>query len=131
MPGRLGNWWKRWREHAMTMAGLRACGDAELSHIAHDIGVGAGELKVLAGKWPDAADLVARRAAALGLDADAIARAEPEVMRDLERVCSLCGNKRACDHDLGHAPQSSRWQDYCPNAQTLAAIRDIRKQEDD
>jgi hypothetical protein len=129
MLGRFGNWWKRWREHAMTIAGLRECGYAELSRVAQDIGVGAGDLKVLAGKWPDAAGPIARRAAALGLDADEIGRPEPEVMRDLERVCSLCGNKRACEHDLSHAAQSSHWQDYCPNAETLAAIGEISKQK--
>lgn len=129
MLGRLGKWWKRWREQAMTVAGLHECGDAEFSHVARDIGLGASDLKVLAGKWPDAADLVERRAAALDLDTDEIARTDPEVMRDLERVCSLCGSKRACEHDLCHDPRSSRWQDYCPNAETLAAIGEIRKQK--
>ena len=129
MLGRLGSWWRKWRERATTIAGLRECGDAELAHIASDIGLGAGDLKILAGKWPDAADLAKRRVAALGLDTDAIERAEPGVMRDLKRVCALCGNKRACEHDLDYGARTSRWQDYCPNVETLEAIREIRNQK--
>jgi len=124
--GRTGDWWRKRREHAATLAGLRECGGDEFSRLAHDIGVGPSELQVLAGKWPDAADLVARRAAALGLEIAEIERAEPQVMHDLERVCSLCGNKRACEHDLGRNPEKSDWKDYCPNAETLSALRDTQ-----
>ena len=122
MLGRLADRWRRWREHAATLAGLSDCGSDELRRVAHDIGVDAGDLRVLAGKWPDAADLVVRRAAVLGLDAAELERDQPQVMRDLERVCSLCDNKRACQHDLSRGPAKSDWQDYCPNAGTLAAI---------
>jgi hypothetical protein len=123
---RLGGWWRRRREHAATLAGLRECGRDELSRVAHDIGIGASDLQVLAGKWPDAADLVARRAAALGLDTAEIERTEPQVMHDLERVCSLCDNKRACEHDLNRCPDKSGWRNYCPNADTLTAILEER-----
>jgi hypothetical protein len=129
MLGRFGGWWRRWREHAATLAGLRDCGDAELSRVAHDIGIGAYDLRVLAGKWPDAADLVVRRAAVLGLDAVELEREQPQVRRDLERVCSLCDNKRACEHDLSRSPAKADWRDYCPNAGTLAAISANRAQK--
>ncbi len=127
--GRLGDWWKKWREHAATLAGLRAFGDGELSRVAHDIGVDTADLKVLAGKWPNAADLVMRRAAALGLDTAAIERSQPQVMRDLERVCSLCDNKRACEHDLSRGPAKTDWRDYCPNAGTLTAMCAERREK--
>jgi uncharacterized protein DUF6455 len=120
---RLGDWWRKRRERATTLAGLRSLDDAELSNIAQDIGVGTSELVVLAGKWPDAANLMERRAAALGVDTAEIKRTEPHVMRDLARVCSICGNKRTCEHDLDRDPADPAWKEYCPNVSTFAAIR--------
>jgi hypothetical protein len=43
-------------------------------------------------------------------------------MRDLQRVCSICDNKRACEHDLDRNPGSPAWRDYCANADTFAAV---------
>lgn len=128
---RLGDWWRRRRERAATLTGLHDCGRDELSRIAEDIGIGVGELQVLAGKWPAAADLVARRAAALSVHIAEIERTEPQVARDLKRVCSLCDDKRACEHDLSQNPDKSDWKDYCPNVETLEAIREIRKRKVD
>jgi len=129
--GRFGDWWRKRRERAATLQGLHGLDEEELSQIAHDIGVSAGELVVLAGKWPDAASLVERRAAALGLDTAEIKRTEPQTMRDLARVCSVCGNKHACEHDLSRDPASPGWKDYCPNASTFAAIRNERSGKPD
>lgn len=122
MLGRIGDWWRKRCERAATLSGLRGLDDEELSQIAHDIGVSAGELVVLAGKWPDAASLVERRAAALGIDTAEIKRMESQTMRDLARVCSVCGNKHVCEHDLSHAPAEADWKDYCPNLDTLTAL---------
>jgi hypothetical protein len=60
--------------------------------------------------------------AALGLDAGEVEATQPAIMRDLQRVCSICSNKRVCEHDLGRSPANAAWSEYCPNAGTLAAI---------
>ena len=101
--GRVGEWMRSWWERSTAL----------------------GDLRVLAGRWPDAADLVQRRMAALGIDAAQVDTAEPAVMRDLQRVCSLCDNKRVCAHDLDRAPAGRAWRDYCPNAGTLAALAQV------
>jgi hypothetical protein len=91
--------------------------------IAHDVGVGgAAELRVLAGKWPDSADLLSRRMRQIRLDAAKIVRVEPQVVRDLERVCTLCASKRRCIRDLAKGQSDSSWQAYCPNTMTLRAL---------
>ena len=51
-----------------------------------------------------------------------LARGEPQVLRDLERVCTLCGKKRKCEHDLMIHPSHPAWTQYCPNAPTLSAL---------
>jgi hypothetical protein len=114
------------------MADLACCGPSEVERIAHDVGVSRRDICTLAGKWPGSADLLLQRLKRVGLDAAGIARVEPQVLRDLERVCTLCASKRKCQHDLAKDPADLGWRDYCPNVMTLAALereRAIRRNE--
>ena len=97
------------------------CG-AELARIARDVGISPAELYTIAAKRPDAAEPLKLRLEALHLDRAALARDEPLVMRDLERVCSVCGSKRRCERDLARFPDETAWRAYCPNAMTLDAL---------
>jgi hypothetical protein len=106
----LAQWWRNWNRRRRNIAELDW-------RIAHDLAVSPAELRVLAGKWPD--DLLHRRLEQLDLDR---AHVEPQVLRDLERVCTLCGSKRRCRHELAGNPYDSRWIEYCPNATTLSAL---------
>jgi hypothetical protein len=120
--GRVGEWLKSWWERSIVLADLDSCSGPEIERMARDTGIGVGDLRVLAGKWPDSAHLVDRRMAAIGLDAAEVDAAEPATMRDLQRVCSLCDNKRVCEHDLDRSPANAAWREYCPNEGTLAAL---------
>jgi len=92
----------------------------EMKCLAQDLGIPAGELRILAAKDKDAADLLARRMETLGLDP---ARVDSAVMRDLQRCCSKCKDKGRCVHELEDHPREPLWPNYCPNEQTLAALR--------
>jgi hypothetical protein len=64
----------------------------------------------------------------LGLDATQISHAEPDVLRDLQRVCGQCADERRCQHDLRRnekegTSNDGTWRGYCPNAATLDALR--------
>ncbi len=120
--GRVGEWFKHWWDRSTALSELEGCGGPEIERVARDAGVGVSDLRVLAGKWPDSADLVERRMAALGLDAAEIDATQPATMRDLQRVCSVCANKRVCEHDLDRSPANAAWREYCPNAGTLEAL---------
>src|SRR6266516_5513 len=113
-------WWRNWNRKRRTMVELDRCGPAEAEHIARDLNVSGAELRVLASKWPD--DLLSRRLKQAELDATEIVHTEPEVVRDLQRVCTVCGSKRKCDRDLADHPSDSGWVKYCPNATTLGAL---------
>jgi hypothetical protein len=104
------------------MVDLDRCGPAEIGRMARDVGVSEADLCVLAGKWPDAGDLLYWRMNEIELDPREITQAEPQVMRDLQRVCTVCGSKRRCEHELAKKPSDPAWQKYCPNATTLSAL---------
>ena len=119
--GRFERWWRNWRAHDAAEQELACCGHDEVAHIARDVGVSASELQTLAGRWPDSANLLDRRVAALGLEQ--IAHSEPQVLRDLQRVCGQCASEGRCERDLNSGAGDRSWRDYCPNVATLDALR--------
>jgi hypothetical protein len=121
LAARLSRWWQNWRSRRAAIAELNCCG-ADVERVAHDIGLGAADLRTLAGKWPGSAELLGQRLAQLKLDENDIRNKEPQVLRDLQRVCTVCASKGRCAHDLVNAPADPGWQEYCPNAPTIAAL---------
>ena len=114
--------WCDWKRRRKAIAEISAFQSADRERLAHDVGVSESEFCILAGKWPDASTLLSQRLEQLKLNAADIAEAEPQVLRDLQRVCTLCVSKRKCRHDLAMSPSSPAWEEYCPNALTLRAL---------
>lgn len=56
---------------------------------------------------------------ALGIDEAAIRRAQPTLLRDMERVCAYCAQKRQCNQELVAGTASSNYAQYCGNADSL------------
>jgi len=119
---RFARWWRNWNGRRKARLDLDCCGAVEMERIARDMGVSGADLSILAGKWPDAADLLYWRMNEVHLDRKEITQREPEVMRDLQRVCTVCGSKRRCEHELAKNPSDPAWQIYCPNATTLSVL---------
>ena len=112
----------RWLERRRDIAELCTCDAIGREKMATDLGVSPGELDQLVRRGPHAADELPKMMAAVGLDAKAIARAQPLVMRDLERVCVLCERKDQCDRDLAAGTAAQHYKEYCVNAGTLATL---------
>jgi len=121
--GFITRWWSNWTRRNANSRELDCCGESEVAHLAQDLGVSASELRTFAGRWPDSADLLGRRMKALGLDETQIRQTEPEVLRDLQRVCGQCAAEGRCEHDLHRDDKNGSWRDYCPNVATLDALR--------
>jgi hypothetical protein len=83
---RFAHWWRNWNGRRWALADLDCCGSAEVERIARDVGVSGTDLSILAGKWPDAADLLYWRMNEIKLDRKEITQADPQVTRDLQRV---------------------------------------------
>ena len=126
---RLAPWLRNWVGNRSGRFELNRLGQQELRNVAHDAGVSSGELRALAGKWPDSADLLKRRMSALHIDPVELAKNEPAVSRDLNKLCSLCADKRQCKRDLDAGSVNSRWRRYCPNTSTLMALLHPRERE--
>ena len=115
----VGNAWTAWRERLAAIAEISACDPAEVDRIASDLRLTPAELRTLATRGPDAAALLYRRLATIGMAPESIDR---NVMRDMQRCCSRCGSKSQCASELEQAPIPSHWPSYCPNAEAIEAL---------
>ncbi len=108
---------------------LDDCDNNEIDRIAQDLGLSRDELRQMARLRPDAANLLLKRLEKLHLHAKVLAQAEPAVMRDLQRLCSMCVSKGQCQRDFASGDDSA-WRDYCPNENTLIALQQGAGAED-
>lgn len=114
----LADWLKRQRDRAE----LNALDTDQRARVAQDLGVSAAELDFLVRESHDPVQLP-QMLAALGVDAAALQRAEPALVRDMLRVCSLCESVDACKYALKQGFADLSYPHYCPNAETLNSIR--------
>lgn len=116
--------WRRSRKEARRAASdLECCSDDEIARMAGDMKMSTAELHRMARSRRDAANLLLDRLAALHLDPANLARREPAVMCDLQRLCSGCRTKRRCRRELAQDPGNPAWREHCPNATTLLALQ--------
>jgi hypothetical protein len=111
---RVGRW--------LTPSELHALGDVQVSDLARDIGVSAGELYRLEAEGPESLYLLFARLAQQGIDLSQLQSKYPSVFKDLQRVCSACRDKQVCQRDLATGAQDDEWRTYCPNVVTLDAL---------
>jgi hypothetical protein len=113
--------WRNWIRPSV-VSDLECCGDEEVERMAHDFRMSASELRAVASRGPEGADLLLDRMAALDLDRNEVRRTQGRTFQDLQRVCMMCESRRRCARDLGRASAAPAWKDYCQNATTLMAL---------
>ncbi len=118
----VANWVSNCRQAIHSSNEFAACGPDEVRRVASDFGIDAHELQKLSTHGPHSADLLQKMLPALGVDSEALTRADPALMRDLQRLCVTCGNKRRCQHDLAEGTAVGGFHEFCPNAFTLDAL---------
>jgi hypothetical protein len=114
----VANWLKRRQVHHHGLDGLP---DSEVQKIAHDMGLSTADLRAL-DRLADQPLLLPRLLKALHIDPEAVARSEPMVYRDLQRVCAMCDSKKRCARDLAAETAAIKFEDYCPNTLTLKTL---------
>jgi uncharacterized protein YjiS (DUF1127 family) len=111
-----------WLKHRREVRELRDLDSREFLHIAHDLRVTPSDLERFVRQGPHASDELPSMLKALGIDAKALARAQPMVLRDMTLVCAACQQKRRCNADLAAGTSGGRYRDYCSNAPTIDAL---------
>ena len=95
--GMLVNTFNDWLKHRRELNELRQLNTVEFDRIASEFGVSPTDLNELVRQGPHAADELPKMLKVLGIDEEALARTQPLVLRDMERVCALCAHKGECD----------------------------------
>ena len=119
---RLTQMFSEWLKHRRELSEMRHLNTAEFDRIASDLRLSPADLDELVRHGPHAADELPKLLKALGISQADLARVEPMVLHDLERVCALCGHKRECDRDLAEGTSAEHYREYCLNAPTIEEL---------
>ncbi len=118
----IADWVSKYRNIFGVDDQLGRCTPDEVKRVAGELGITASELNALARKGPNAADLLLKMLVALRIDPKTLENSDPYVMRDLQRLCTTCGVKNRCEHELGGGTAADHFREFCPNAFTLDAL---------
>ena len=111
-----------WLKHRRELREMREMDAVNFGQIASDLRISSADLEALVRHGPHAADELPKMLRALGIDQAGLARAEPLVLRDMERVCSLCHHKRQCGNELAAGTAAAHYEEYCANAHTIDGL---------
>ena len=111
-----------WLKHRRELSEIRQMDRSDFDRIASDLRVSPTDLDELVRQGPHAADELPKLLKTLGIDEADLARTQPLVLRDMERVCALCHNKRQCDRDLAAGTSAEHYEGYCLNAPTIELL---------
>ena len=118
----IGNWLIH-RRAIQEIENLCSNSGTEFSRIARDLGVSTDTLDAFVRKGPHAADQLPKLLKELGISESSLAKAQPQMLLDMQRVCAFCGHKGACNKDLALHTAKANYEKYCENAQTIAAVK--------
>lgn len=100
-----------------------AADPAELGRVARELNVTPADLKMLVERGSHSANELPYTLTALGINETALRRAEPALLRDMERICSLCTHKRRCHQELAAGTAAKNYVEYCENSDTMDILR--------
>ncbi len=111
-----------WLKSTQRLGELRRLNTGDFRRIAGELRVTPGDMNALVRRGPHAADELPKLLKALGIDDKDVVRTEPQVLRDMERVCALCQQKGRCDRDLATGRSAERYKEYCLNVSTIEGL---------
>lgn len=116
-----GDWLKQRRE--LNELTEYAADSGELERVARDLNVTPADLEMLVRQGSQGANELPEMLKALDIDETALWRAEPALLRDMERVCAFCTHKRQCHQELAAGTAATNYVEYCGNADTIDTLR--------
>ena len=116
-----GDWLKQRRELNELIE--FAADPGELERVARELNVTPADLERLMLQGSHGENELPYTLTALGIDETALRRAQPVLLRDMERVCSFCTHKRQCHEELAAGTAATNYVEYCENADTIDTLR--------
>jgi hypothetical protein len=111
-------------EHELNELMEYAADPGELERVAGELNVTSADLEMLgAAGFAERERVVVHAHGAGHIDELALWRAEPALLRDMERVCSFCANKRRCHQELAAGTAATKNVEYCENSDTMDTLR--------
>src|SRR5215471_16416546 len=98
-----------WLKHRRELNEMRRLDRTDFDRIASDLRIAPDDLEELVRHGNHAADELPKMLQQL-------------VVRDMERVCSLCQHKARCDRDLADGTAVENYHGYCGNAATMESL---------
>jgi hypothetical protein len=111
-----------WLKHRRDLNEVRRLDRTDFDRIASDLRIAPDDLEELVRHGPHAADEMPKMLEQLGIDAERIGQVQPLLLRDMERVCSLCRDKARCVRDLADGTAAENYHAYCGNAATIETL---------
>ena len=111
-----------WLKHRRELSEIRQLDRTAFNRIAEDLRVAPDDLEELVRHGAHAADELPKMLEQLGIDGERLDKTQPLLLRDMERVCSLCSQKAQCDRELANGTAAETYQGYCGNASTLETL---------
>lgn len=115
------DWMKVRTNGGHTLAGFSR---ADLGLMAGDLGISERDLLALVPRASDNTALMEGMMRARGLDPQAVHDGFLTLLRDIERVCTLCRNTRRCHREQAAGTAADSCHAFCPNAGTLDDLID-------
>ena len=115
-----------WITHQPDHAALGFTENDELEQLARDLGISANQLRDLVSSVPDPLQLP-DMLKALGIDEASLRRAQPTLLRALQRRCAQCVVVARCRHSLDRHIAAQDYEQFCPNAAVLTAYRPMHE----
>ena len=115
-----------WLKHRGELNEMSQLDRIEFDRIAADLDISAADLDELVRRGPHAADELPALLKVLGIDETKLENIQPRVLRDMERVCAVCGQKGQCDRDLALGTSRRHYREYCPNAATIDELESTK-----
>jgi hypothetical protein len=125
----IAGWINKYRHMHGVRDELGECSHEDVMRIAKDLGVPVSDLRGLAAKGARSADVLQKMLLALSVDPQALAKNDPAVMPDLQRLCIVCSQKGRCQHELAQGTAAEHFREFCPNAYTLDALFKDKEQQ--
>lgn len=111
-----------WLGHQRERAAIGLAQPDAFDALAKDLGIGANELSYLVNAAPDPLQLP-DMLKALGIDEAALRLAQPALLRAMEEACAQCAVVGRCRYALARDDAASDYEQFCPNAARLTALR--------